>query len=101
MIPIRDTIPSQRTAWIIRLLVAANIAGFVLELQQGQRIEAFLYRFGVVPAYWGIGGIGYVVQWPQLVLSLVTFQFLHGSLLHLGSNMLYLWIFGDNVEDRL
>ena len=101
MIPIRDTIPSQRTAWVVRLLVAANIAGFVLELQQGQQIEAFLYRFGVVPAYWGINELEQIVQWPQLLLTLITSQFLHGSLLHLGSNMLYLWIFGDNVEDRL
>ena len=101
MIPLRDTIPSQRTAWIVRLLVAANLALFIVEMRQGPRLESFLYRFGVVPAYWASTNLADVAQWPSLALSLVTTQFLHGSPLHLGSNMLYLWIFGDNVEDRL
>ena len=101
MIPLRDTIPSQRTAWIVRLLVAANLALFVVEILQGLELESFLYRFGVVPAYWASGGLADLAQWPGLFLSLLTTQFLHGSPLHLGSNMLYLWIFGDNVEDRL
>ena len=101
MIPLRDTIPSQRTAWIVRLLVAVNLAVFILEMMQGPRLESFLYQFGVVPAYWASTSLADFAQWPSLALSLVTTQFLHGSPLHLGSNLLYLWIFGDNVEDRL
>ena len=97
MIPIRDTIPSRRTAWIVRLLIAANVAAFVLEWRQGQAAEALLYRFGVVPSAW----TGDPWAWPAQLLTLLTSQFLHGGLLHLASNMLYLWIFGDNVEDRL
>src|SRR6185295_10927603 len=101
MIPIRDTIPSRSTAWITRLLLAANIVVFALELKQGPRIDQFLYRFGVVPAHWHVSAASDLLDWPGLFLSLVTFQFLHGGFLHLGGNMLYLSIFGDNVEDRL
>jgi len=101
MIPIRDTIPARHAAWVVRLLVAANIGLFLVELLQGPSLETFLYRFGVVPAYWTSGPSGDLSQWPRLAASLFTSQFLHGSVLHLGSNLLYLWIFGDNVEDRL
>lgn len=101
MIPIRDTIPSRSVAWITRLLIAANIVAFAYELKQGRAIDQFLYQFGVVPAHWQVSAASDFLDWPGLFLSLVTFQFLHGGFLHLGSNMLYLWIFGDNVEDRL
>ena len=100
MIPIRDTIPARRTAWVVRLLIAANIAVFVLEWRQGPSVEAFLYRFGVVPMAWTLNAPD-LWSWPAQLLTLLTSQFLHGGLLHLASNMLYLWIFGDNVEDRL
>ena len=101
MIPIRDTITAQRTCWVVRALVLANVGLFLVEVLQGPSLEAFLYRFGVVPVYWVSGHSSGLFQWPQLAATLVTSQFLHGSLLHLGSNLLYLWIFGDNVEDRL
>lgn len=101
MIPLRDTIPSRRVAWVTRLLLVANIAAFALELRQGPRLDAFLYHFGVVPAHWAMGGPGDWAEWPRLFLTLLTSQFLHGGLLHVASNMLYLWIFADNVEDRL
>lgn len=100
MIPIRDTISSRRKAWMVRLLVAANIAAFVFELRQGPRIEAFLYEYGIVPAAWS-GGRTDLWALGDFARSLITSQFLHGSLLHIGSNVMYLWIFGDNVEDRL
>ena len=101
MIPIRDTIPSRRTAWVTRCLVAANIAAFAVELRQGSGLDALLYRFGVVPAHWQISSPSDFLDWPQLFLALLTSQFLHGGFLHLCSNLLYLWIFSDNVEDRL
>jgi membrane associated rhomboid family serine protease len=101
MIPLRDTIPAQRTAWVTRALIVLNVAAFVLELRQGAQLEPFIYRFGVVPSHWLVGGLADFLEWPQLFLSLVTSQFLHAGVLHLGFNMLYLWIFADNVEDRL
>lgn len=101
MIPLRDNIPSRRVAWVTRLLLAANLAVFCLELSQGAALEPFLYRFGVVPAHWMVASPSDFLDWPRLFLALLTSQFLHGGLFHLGSNMLYLWIFADNVEDRL
>ncbi len=101
MIPLRDTIPASRVAWVTRGLLAANLAAFALELRSGAQLEVLLRRFGVVPAHWLVGEPADFLAWPGLFLTLVTSQFLHGGFLHLGSNLLYLWIFADNVEDRL
>ena len=101
MIPLRDTIPSRRTAWVTRALLIANIAVFALELRQGVRIDLFVDRFGIVPRRWLITSPSDLLDWPRLFLTLLTSQFLHGGFLHLASNMLYLWIFAANVEDRL
>ncbi len=101
MIPLRDTIPSRRTAWVTRALLAANVAAFAFELRHGPSIGSFIGRFGMVPAHWAVNSPGDLLDWPRLCLTLITSQFLHGGFLHLASNMLYLWIFADNVEDRL
>ena len=101
MIPLRDNIPSRRVAWVTRGLLAANVAVFALELTRGARLEAFVYRFGVVPTQWTVSSVSDLWDWPQLFLTLLSSQFLHGGFGHLLSNMLYLWIFADNVEDRL
>jgi membrane associated rhomboid family serine protease len=101
MIPLRDTIPSRRIPWVLRGLLVLNLAGFLLELGQGVGLEAFVHRFGVVPAQWRLSTPSDVLDWPGLLLTLFTSQFLHAGALHLGANMLYLWIFADNVEDRL
>ncbi|MBI4004231.1 MAG: rhomboid family intramembrane serine protease [Candidatus Omnitrophica bacterium] len=101
MIPLRDTIPSRRVPWIMRGLFILNLAAFLLELQQGEALEAFVHRFGVVPIQWRVAAPSDVLDWPGLLLTLFTSQFLHAGALHLGANMLYLWIFADNVEDRL
>jgi len=101
MIPIRDTIPSSRTAWVTRALVVLNVLAFAWELKQGARLEPFLYQFGVVPGHWFVNQPSDLLDWPRLFVTLLTSQFLHGGFFHLGSNLLYLWIFADNVEDRL
>jgi membrane associated rhomboid family serine protease len=88
-------------AWVTRSLLVLNILAFALELRQGRSIEAFIYRFGVVPSHWLVSTGSDFLDWPRLFLTLLTSQFLHGGFLHLASNMLYLWIFADNVEDRL
>lgn len=101
MIPIRDTILARRTAWVLRGLLILNVLCFAAELRQGQAIDGFIYQFGVVPAHWLVSVPSDVLSWPPLFTTLVSSQFLHGGFLHLASNLLYLWIFGDNVEDRL
>ena len=100
MIPLRDTVPSRRIPWLTRCLVVMNFVVFALELRQGGALEAFLYRFGVGPSQW-TAGVGHLMESPSQLLTFFTSQFLHGGFLHLASNMLYLWIFADNIEDRL
>jgi rhomboid family protein len=89
VLPISDVIPS-RTAPVVTVgLIAANVLTFLYQLTLPKpALDLFVASYAVVPA---------VFHWPALVTS----QFLHGGVLHVGSNMLYLWIFGDNVEDRM
>ena len=89
MIPLRDVIPSRTTPFVTIAIIALNAAAFLFEISlPDDRLEAFFRMYGVVPA---------VFAWPTVVTSM----FLHGGWLHFLGNMLYLWIFGDNVEDRL
>ena len=88
MIPLRDVIPSRTTPWVTWALIAANVAVFIRQLGDPAGFEHSFYRFGLVPAHF---------TW----LAVLTSMFAHGGWLHIGSNMLCLWIFGDNVEDRM
>ena len=101
MFPIRDSIPCRRTPFVNWLLIGVNVAAFVYESSMGpERLQAFVYDWGVVPdSFHPRQGLGVFSpsNYPPFIASL----FLHGSLLHLAGNMLFLWIFGDNVEDKL
>jgi membrane associated rhomboid family serine protease len=88
MIPLRDTIPSSRAPLVNYAIIAANVIVFVYEASLGRRAETFLFEWGLVPRDFAFD-------------RLVTSMFLHGGWGHLLGNMLYLYIFGDNVEDRL
>jgi membrane associated rhomboid family serine protease len=89
MIPLRDVIPSRTTPLVTVGLILANAAVFVYELTLGEReLSRFVDAYGLVPA-------------SASPLTALTSMFIHGGLLHFGGNMLYLWIFGDNVEDRM
>ena len=92
MLPLGDDNSDRRTFPIVTYaLIAINVLVFVLlELPQGDNLDAFLTRWGTVPAQI-VAGNG--------LITLITSMFLHGGWLHIGSNMLFLWIFGDNVED--
>lgn len=96
MIPLRDNVPSRRFPIVNTAIIALNVLIFLFEslLAPGQR-DPFIWRWGLVPAeFWQGGGLG---RW----IPLFTSMFLHGGWWHLISNMLALYIFGDNVEDRL
>ncbi len=100
MIPIRDKNRSLTTPMINYLLIGVCVLVFLYELSLGGREEAFFGRFAVTPhaVVLGLGGQAPIV--PSF-LPMVTSMFLHGGWIHLLGNMLYLYIFGDNVEDRL
>jgi len=80
-------------------LIVVNVAVFIYEFALGQNVNGFLMRNGLIPASLTSAGEGAGMAFRPHVL--ITSIFLHGGWLHVGGNMLYLWIFGDNVEDRL
>jgi membrane associated rhomboid family serine protease len=113
-IPLSDDNPlrSIRYQNVTVGLILANVVAFVLEnMDQGPAIAA---QFGLVPAelfrngvFGGPGGGSIAFPGPQgtftvpEIYTLLTYQFLHGDIIHLLSNMLFLWVFGDNVEDAM
>jgi hypothetical protein len=100
MIPIRDKNRSQSTPFINYLLIGACLIVFLYELSLRENQEAFFRQFAVLPRAVTLGVGGQVPILPAF-LPLVTSMFLHGGWLHLLGNMVYLYIFGDNIEDRL
>ncbi len=96
MIPLRDVNPRVRVPIVNIALIVANVLMFLWELSLGPRLEGTLASVAFVPreffAPGGVAGEG---------VDILTSMFLHGGWLHLIGNMLYLWIFGDNVEDRM
>jgi len=101
MIPIRDTIRAETYPIVNSLIITVNVLFFFVELSQGERLNRFIYIYGLVPARYAIPQISAYFTSGQQVMSFLTFMFLHGGFLHLIGNMWFLYIFGDNVEDRL
>ena len=100
MIPLRDDNPAQRVPFVTRGIILANVLVFVYELSLADGTHEFLRDWGVVPGRLFAALTG-DTSLPVELLTLLTSMFLHGGWLHLIGNMWYLWIFGDNVEDRL
>jgi membrane associated rhomboid family serine protease len=89
MIPLRDVIPSRTTPYVTVTIIVINALAWFFELSLPRELlPAFLQAYGVVPADFSAP-------------TLITSMFLHGSWSHVLGNMWYLWIFGDNVEDRM
>jgi len=90
VIPLRDVIPSRTAPVITVTIIILNALAWLFEISMPSEraLNAFLYVYGVVPAAFS----------PP---TLITSMFLHGGWMHIIGNMWYLWIFGDNVEDRL
>ena len=107
MIPLKDDIPSRSIPIVTLVLIALNVAAYVYQLSLGFAVdaggrgaaEAFVFEFGAtlcrLTATCDRG------DFPSPYVTVFTSMFLHGSPLHVAGNMLYLWIFGDNVEDTL
>ena len=102
MIPLRDRNPSGTFPFVTVSIILLNVLVFLFELSLGRRqLESFLFQFGVIPVkvYYSadIPGSTFVNTYFPFLSSM----FLHGGFIHLIGNMWYLWIFGDNIEDRL
>ncbi len=102
MIPLKDDIPSARLPVVTIALVAINCLVYLyLKSLGGAGYEGALFRLGTIP-YEITHGVQLNPEGAfPIPLTLFTAMFLHGGFLHLAGNMLYLWIFGDNIEDRL
>ena len=102
MLPLRDNIPSRRFPAATVAIIAVNVLVFLWELQLGpRRLERALGELAIVPLYYSDPGILDYVGPGELIRPFFSSMFLHGGWLHLLGNMWTLWIFGDNVEDRL
>jgi membrane associated rhomboid family serine protease len=100
MIPLKDRNPTKRFPIITIFLIATNILIFFYQISLGIRLEGFYYKFSVIPSHI-VESLHSEIFRPFIFATLFTSLFLHEGWLHLGGNMLYLWVFGDNVEDKL
>jgi membrane associated rhomboid family serine protease len=110
-LPLKDINPTHRTPYVTIGLIAINVLAFFYEFTLGEHLTAFIASYGAVPyeithftdlvgSY--RGSPIYHAEGPPIIwLTLFTSMFLHGGLMHLLGNMLYLWIFGNNIEDIL
>jgi membrane associated rhomboid family serine protease len=97
MLPLRDTNPTQRTPVVTITLIVVNILIYIYEWSLSGReaqMLAFFDQWAIIPGQ-------LTTNFVPEAITLLSAMFLHGSWLHLGGNMLYLWIFGDNIEDRM
>jgi membrane associated rhomboid family serine protease len=106
VIPIGDeNWDRHRRPYIVIALILINVAVFIYELtlqvDQEQRLARFIMAYGAVPAeIWNLRDLPPQIDYP-IWITIFTSMFMHGGWLHIGGNMLYLWIFGDNVEDAM
>jgi membrane associated rhomboid family serine protease len=102
MIPLRDDNPSSIAPVVTIGLIVACVLAFLWELSFGASGQRVIYALGVVPAsLLGRGDLPAELAWVPPWATVVTSMFMHGGWMHLIGNMLYLWIFGDNVEDSM
>lgn len=95
MIPLRDSVRPKKYPYINILLISLNIAAFIYQLSLTEaELMGLFYRYGIIPEK-------FLLLQGASWFPLMSSMFLHGGWFHLLGNMLYLWVFGDNVEDRL
>lgn len=100
MIPLRDTVKSHTFPIVNMIIIIINVLVFLGESTLNEMgLTELFYRFGVVPS-WFLQTM-YSGNLTSAIIPLFTSTFLHGGWLHIISNMLFLWVFGDNIEDRM
>src|SRR4026207_568291 len=102
MIPLRDHQPGLRTPLVVVAIILVNVLVFLYQASLPKpRLDAFIEGYGMVP-YEITNGVDVPPAGPRPIhVTLFTSMFMHGGWLHLAGNMLYLWVFGNNIEDRL
>ncbi len=98
MIPYKDDNPTKTTPFVTLIIIALNIAVFVLQLLSPRGSQQIAYDYGAIPQYILHFHSDQPIPAP---LTIFTSMFMHGGLMHIGGNMLYFWIFGNNIEDRI
>ena len=100
MIPLGDENPTRSKPVITIALLIICCLTYLWQLSLGQEGQRAIYALGVIPASLLEGrALPVSLQWVSPEMTVITSMFLHGGFLHLAGNMLYLWIFGDNIED--
>ena len=100
MIPIGDSVANSSRPVVTWGLIALNVWIFLYEASLGPDIEGFIRTWGFVPASYFLAADNAPGDWAARYVPIFSSMFLHGGWAHLIGNMIYLWIFGDNVEDR-
>lgn len=96
MIPLRDSVRSRSRPWVMYALLVINALVFRYELSLGRSVINFFYEYGLIAwEFWQAQSL------VDRVVPLITSMFIHVGWVHFLGNMLYLWVFGDNVEDRM
>jgi hypothetical protein len=101
MIPLRDAIRSKNFPAVNFIIIGLNIIVFLWQLAQGPHLKEVLYLYGIVPLRYSDPELSAQFTRFQQYLPFLTSMFLHGGFLHIIMNMWFLYIFGDNIEDRL
>ena len=101
MIPLKDDNPTRTFPFVTISLIVVNVVVFVVELLQGENLVSFVNSFGAIPYEVTTGIDTKPLIFFPVRLTVFSSMFLHGGWSHLVGNMLYLWIFGNNIEDRM
>lgn len=108
MIPLRDANPTSRRAWVTLMLIAANVAVFLLWEPVGgsaREQSIFFVCHGAIPDEMTdlqpIPEVDALCGGKSVLVSILTSMFIHGGILHIAGNMLFLWVFGNNIEDSM
>lgn len=101
MLPLRDVNPTRHFPLMTIILIAVNVLVFLYELILGPQVEGFVQSWAIIP-YEITHGVDLPPASIQpIYLTLITAMFLHGGFVHIAGNMLFLWIFGNNIEDAM
>ncbi len=101
MFPIRDNVPVKRFPFVNLALIAANALVFFHELALGPKLDKFIAKYGLIPLRYAKPGLLNKIGLKAYLTPLFSSMFIHGGWMHIISNMWVLYIFGDNIEDRL